>query len=168
VRVLLASLLAVVGLLSFSASAEAYAAPSGLESERFASVCPPRPAEYTGTDEATHQLVELRQAQSDGCVRGEQLAAQSHSDAAAVKAATEAATKRLGEALSVDVANEPTVKVSGGGGGGSSETRVVSFGPSAEATFSEGVERVEVLCWCIIGTIMAGTLFLVVRRLLFA
>ncbi len=55
------------------ADAGAYATPGVLSGERFAGVCPPRPAEYGGTDEGVAAQVFLAQAASDECVRREQL-----------------------------------------------------------------------------------------------
>lgn len=43
----------------------------------------------------------------------------------------------------------------GGGGGGEGETKVASFGTTAEATLSEFKESMETVGWCIIGTMLA-------------
>lgn len=54
----------------------------------------------------------------------------------------------------------------GGGGGGEGETKVASFGTSAEATLSEFKEGVETVGWCAIGTMLALSLGFVVTKLL--
>jgi hypothetical protein len=158
---LVACLLLWAGLGYVAAEALAYAVPSGLESERYAALCPPRPAEYGGTDETVAQLVTLEQQGSDACVRREQLAAQEHGDSGAVKASVEGVSKRLGESMPVEVQGEPTVKVAGGGTTASS--RVESFGPEATAELDGNTEALEVGVWVLAGVLLATFIFGVFR-----
>lgn len=53
-----------------------------------------------------------------------------------------------------------------GKAGSSAGTKVEGFGEGAETTFSEIVERMEILAWCIVGTLIAGVLYLAVRDML--
>jgi hypothetical protein len=45
-----------------------------------------------------------------------------------------------------------------GGSGSGSKSEVTNFGPEAQATFSEGIETMETVGWCIVGTMLAGCL----------
>lgn len=64
---------------------------------------------------------------------------------------------------------EAGVKGEGGGesesGSGGVKYEVTNFGPEAEATLSEGTELIELIGWCVIGTLLAGALGFMTWRL---